>query len=387
MESRAEVERTGVAVGLLLTGVAVVGAQSLLLSPLLSDVAVALDTGPASIGRASAAYGVAAAVAAVGLGRRLDPLPRGLVLRTSAGVLALALVLCAGAPSVQVLAVGQALAGAAAGVLLPVTYALAGELAPPGEETRVVGRVLVGWSVAMVAAVPLAAVLADLAGWRAPFLVLAAVAAALAVLYGALPTGRHGSTRPGSWRSALAQPGVRPLLLVVLAYMAAFYGSYAYLGDHVRAVQGTGASTAGLVSLAYGAGFGVAGLLDGWVDRTGPARLLLPTVLVLVGVYAVLPAAAGLPWALLALCLLWGVVNHSGLGMLVGLLSRHGGTARGMVMALYSSATYLAAALATAALGPVYEGLGFPAVAAAVVVGLLVATFPARRIRAQPAGA
>ncbi len=138
---------------------------------------------------------------------------------------------------------------------------------------------------------------------------------------------------------------------------------------------------AALVPLAYGVGFGVAGLLDAHVDRIGPARLLLPTVLVLAGVYLSVPAAARAVPVLLAACALWGLVNHAGLGMLVSLLGEPGGHARGPVLALYSSVTYLAAALATAALGPLYEGRGIAAVTLVGAGGLLLAALPADRLR------
>ena len=374
--------RLGIGPWVLMAGVAVVGAQSLVLAPVLTDVAASLGTGPAAVGRAAGAYGLATAVSALALGRVVDPLPRTAVLRTAGVVLALGLLLCAAAPNWGALAAGQVVAGLAAGVVLPVTYALAAETAPAGSEARVLGRVLLGWSVALVAVVPLAAALTDLAGWRSTFVALAAAGAAQVALLGRLPAApgpRHA--RAARYRDALARPGVRQLLLVVLAYMAAFYGTYAYLGDHVRSVHGAGAGTAALVSLAYGVGFGVAGLLDGRIDRAGPARLLLPTVLALIGVYLVLPAAARAVPVLLAGCVLWGLVNHAGLGVLVTLLGQRGGPARGPVLALYSTATYLAAALATAALGPLYEARGIAAVTVAVSTGLLLAAVPAARLR------
>jgi MFS transporter, DHA1 family, inner membrane transport protein len=102
---------------------------------------------------------------------------------------------------------------------------------------------------------------------------------------------------------------------------------------------------------------------------------------VLVGCYALLPAAAAAAPVLLVLCAAWGLVNHVGLGVLVGLLTRHSGTARGSVMALYSTATYLAAALAVAALGPVYESVGIAGVVAGAAGALLLALVPARSLR------
>jgi predicted MFS family arabinose efflux permease len=400
--TRTEVEeqpgvRLGPAPWLLMAAVAVVGAQSLLLAPLFVDVARSLGTGPAEVGRAAGAYGLATAVSALALGRAVDRLPRRAVLRGAALGLAAGLLLSAGAQHWGALAAGQAVAGAAAGVLLPVAYATAGELAPESAQTRVLGRVLLGWSVAMVVAVPLAAAAGGVVGWRGALAGLAGLSLALAGLLGRLPEprsprGRDGSGSSGAgYAAALRRPGVRALLLVVLAFMGAFYATYAYLGHHVRAEEGAGAAAAGLVALAYGVGFGAAGLLDGRVDRVGPARLLVPAVLALVAVYGLVPLAAGALPAVLLLAGAWGLVNHLGLSLLVALLSLAGGAARGPVMALYSGVTYLAASLGTAGLGPAYERYGLTVVALVSAAALLLAALPAARVRgiaraAAPAG-
>jgi predicted MFS family arabinose efflux permease len=383
------VARQGTVIGpgsapwLLMAAVAVVGAQPLLLAPLFVDVARSLDTGPAAIGRAAGAYGLATAVSALALGQRVDRLPRRTVLRGAALGLSAGLLLSAGAPHWAWLAAGQAVAGAAAGVLLPVAYATAGELAPADAQTRALGRVLLGWSVAMVVAVPLAAAAGGVVGWRGALAGLAGLALVLVRLLGRLPEPR--TTRPagvgGGYAPALRRPGVRPLLLVVVAFMGAFYATYAYLGHHVRAEEGAGAATAGLLALAYGVGFGVAGILDGRVDRIGPSRLLVPAVLALVAVYGLVPPAAGSLWTVLVLAVAWGLVNHLGLSLLVGLLSGAGGPARGPVMSLYSGVTYLAASLGTAGLGPLYERHGLPVVALVSAAALLLAVLPAARVR------
>ncbi len=377
------VARLGPAPWLLMAAVAVVGAQSLLLAPLFVDVARSLGTGPAEVGRAAGAYGLATAVSALALGRVVDRLPRRAVLRGAALGLAAGLLLSAAAQHWGVLAAGQALAGAAAGVMLPVAYATAGELAPASAQTRVLGRVLLGWSVAMVVAVPLAAAAGGLVGWRGALAGLAGLSLALVALLGRLPEPRSARGRGdgGGYTAALRRPGVRPLLLVVLAFMGAFYATYAYLGHHVRAEEGAGAAAAGLVALTYGLGFGAAGLLDGRVDRAGPARLLVPAVLALVAVYGLVPLVAGALPAVLVLAVAWGLVNHLGLSLLVALLSLAGGAERGPVMALYSGVTYLAASLGTAGLGPAYERYGLAAVALVSAGALLLAALPAARVR------
>src|SRR3546814_12009293 len=68
--------------------------------------------------------------------------------------------------------------------LFPYTTRFRSDLAPQDLRSRAVGRVIVGWSVAMVLGVPAAALLAEQLGWRGAYAIIAGVAgiAALSVL-------------------------------------------------------------------------------------------------------------------------------------------------------------------------------------------------------------
>src|SRR3546814_14019192 len=90
--------------------------------------------------------------------------------------LGLALTGCALAADAVMLALAMAVCGLAAGVVLPTTYALAGDLAPQDLRSRAVGRVIVGWSVAMVLGVPAAALLAEQLGWPGAYAIITGVA-------------------------------------------------------------------------------------------------------------------------------------------------------------------------------------------------------------------
>src|SRR3546814_8583695 len=121
-------------------------------------------------------------------------------------------------------------------------------------------------------------------------------------------------------------------------------------------------------------GFGLAVFGDGLLDRRGPWRVAAPSFLVLAGLMLLLPlAAAESPWAVVALALPWGVVNHFGLNVLVSLLSSGEAALRGAVMGLYGAVTYLAHFLAGAGLGLVYAEAGFTTVAVVAAVGLVAA--------------
>src|ERR1700754_2526549 len=148
----------------LTAGVVVVGAQAFVLAPLLPDIAAGVGASVGEAGRALSAYGIGIVASALLLGRRLDAVPRRTVLLAGMGALAAAAGASAFATHWTVLALAQLVGGIGVGVVLPATYALATELAPPGAGARVTGRVLTGWSIALVAGVPLATVLGDAAG-------------------------------------------------------------------------------------------------------------------------------------------------------------------------------------------------------------------------------
>jgi len=351
-----------------------VGAQAFVLAPLLPDIATGLSASTAEVGRALSAYGVGIVASALLLGRRLDVLSRRAVLLAGMGALAVAAAGSAAAPHWSLLALAQLVGGAGVGVALPATYALAAELAPPGAAARATGRVLTGWSIALVAGVPLATVLGDAIGWRAAFGGLAVLCAGQVALYGLLPATPAAGPGRGALGAALRAPGVAVLLTGVLAYMAAFYGVFAFVGVEIRAVHGGGATTAGLVALSYGLGFGLAAAADRLLDRLGTARLVAPALALLAAVYLALAATVGAFALFLAVAAVWGLVNHIGLALLLSRLAEVAPDLRGAVLALNTAATYGGAAVAGALAGPLYEwaGFGWLATSAAVLLALAV---------------
>ncbi|MHA6784853.1 MFS transporter [Pseudonocardia saturnea] len=354
----------------LTAGVVAVGAQSFVLAPLLPDLAAALVATPTEIGRALAAYGIGVVAAALLLGPRLDRVPRRSALTAGSVALALAGAATAIAPNWEVLAGAQVVAGVGAGVVLPATYAFAAELAGPGAAERATGRVLLGWSIALVAGVPLATVLADAVGWRGVLGALAVLAGAQAVLCRTLPDLGSRPASPVRIGVALRIPGVAPLLAGTLAFMSAFYAVFGFAGAEIRLLHGGGATGAGLLALGYGLGFGLGAAVDRFAGRTGPA----PVLAALAAVYLLLGATVGLLPAMLVVAVAWGLVNHLGLTLLVSRLGAAAAEARGAVLALNSGATYGGAAVAGLLAGPLYEAAGFGALAAAaaVVVALAV---------------
>jgi len=356
---------------LVLTGcVGVIGSNSLVLGPIAPEVATSFVTGVPAVMTASSAFGIGTAASALFLARHIDRLGARRMLRLAMTLLAAALFLSAASPAVAALVAAQLLAGMASGVALPAIYASAAAIAQPGREARMIGVVLTGWTLSMVAGVALSAVLADLVHWRAVYVAVALLAALATVALSTLGHRDPPKVGPAPMPfAALRLRGVKPLLVACGGFMAAFYGVYGYLGDHLHHGLGHPISMNGLAALLYGIGFGGSMLLDGIADRLGARRLMPLAFLAVAAVYLALALFAGSTTAVLAIVFLWGLANHFGLNMLIMRLTAIDPAQRGTIMGLNSAVTYLAVFLGTSGFGPLYANYGF-ALCAFVATGL-----------------
>ena len=127
---------------LLMAGIAAVGLQALMLSPLLTDIAHTLNAGPRELGFASGAYGAGVALMAFLVAPRLGHWPKRTAIRCAFAVMTAGLSLSAVAWDWRVLVAGQFITGLAAGVIIPGTYALTADITAPEMRSQAIGRVI-----------------------------------------------------------------------------------------------------------------------------------------------------------------------------------------------------------------------------------------------------
>lgn len=358
---------------ILMCGIAAVGIQALMLSPMLPDIARALAAGPVEIGIASGAYGVGVALAALLAAPRLGQWPKRQAIQIAFAVIAAGLALCASAFDWRMLVAGQFVTGLAAGVIIPGTYALTADLTPDHMRSRAMGRVIFGWSVAMVAGVPVAAILSDLVDWRGTFIAVALISAVMIFGIGLLPKAEAtAASRPVPYARALAVKGIPLALVATFVFMIGFYQTYTFLGDHTRHLHQAGAWLGGLIACSYGIGFGLAVLFDGFIDRMGPARLMAAALFVVGINYILLPFATLNLWTAIAYPLVWGLVQHVGMNVLVSYIGAAPAAERSTAMGLFSFITYVAVGIGGGVYGSVYAVYGFFATSLAATASLWV---------------
>lgn len=357
----------------LLLGVFAVGSEALVISPLLEDIADDFGTGVDAAGLSVSVYGLAVAIVAPAAGWVADRISRRGAILWGLVIFAVAGILCALAPSLLSLVAGRALCGVGSGLFLPAAYAWVGDEVPYESRARIMGWVIAGWALALVAGVPAGGLIGQVAGWRealAALAVLAAVATVLAVRL--LPAGSGaGRTTTGAprigLRRALSEPVVRLLLAVNLLDMLAFYGIYTYLGSFLRDELDVRSGAAGALILAYGAGVALMSANGRVIDRIGKARSVTLTLGVLTAIYLGLPWVAALPVALVAVLMVMGTQQAGFLTAMATLATNAMPEGRGAVVALMSCTTYIGVTLGAAAMGPVFEGPGY------AVIGLVCA--------------
>ncbi len=351
----------------LVLGIVAIGIEGLVISAVLSDLARDFGADAAQAAWAVAVYGLALAVTAPVVGLWGGRLPRKVVMGAGLATFVVAGLLCAVSWSFSMLVAARALCGAGAGAFLPSCYAYVGDSTPYEDRGRVMGRVMAGWSLALIAGVPLGSWIGELWGWRATFAGVGALGIVALLLVMRLPTAVpqvsvgqvQGSVRQDAmmvWRSNMPR-----FLLVNFLDMVSFYSVYTFLGVVVRERMGVGSAVFGTLVLCYGLGLLIGTMNARLLDRLGKELTATGTLALLVLVFAALPPATGSA-TLLATCMLaWGLLQGLTQTAVATLLTQAGGSSRSFATACMSCTTYLAVAAGAFGGGMLLDAHGFTA--------------------------
>ena len=358
-----------------LIAVMAVGTDSLILSALLQPMAQQFGIDGATAAWAAAAHGIALAVAAPVVALAFGHVPRrslmiaGLILLLS-GAIAGTL-----ATHFATLVASRFLAGSGAGIFLPACYAHAGDVASMGHRSRIMGRVMAGWSGALLAGLPVASLLSVGLDWRAGFLPAAALAGLAALMIGAsrsiVPAATPLRLTVHDTRAFLRRMAVP--LGVNFLNMLSFYGVYTFLGLALAEPHGANGALFGLLAQAYGFGLLASTLSAFLLDRFGLDRATATALLLLAGAIPFVAMARGETAVLVACMFFWGLFQGWCQTGIAALAAAEGGGQRGLATALLSTTTYLAVAAGAAGGSLIMTFAGFTALSLAAGVSAAAA--------------
>jgi predicted MFS family arabinose efflux permease len=356
------------------TGIFTVVTSEMLPVGLLTPIAAALAVSEGAAGQTLTITGVVAAVSAPLVVPAL-----GLM-----GLLALANLLAAWSPTFPVMIGARVAVGIAMGGVWSVAAGLAMRLVRAGSVGRATATIFSGIAVASVLGVPAGTFLGALAGWRAAFVVVAtvsaAVALAMAVLLPRLPAERAAGL--SGITALLRNPRVGTGLVVVALLVIGHFGAYTYVRPVLEA-RAIDAPLIGTLLLVYG----VAGVAGNFVAGTAAARSVRRTVLVLAGLLVaavlLLALAPSAPLAAVAL-VVWGL-GYGGVSVTAQTwMTVAAPDARETASSLFAGVFNGAIALGAVGGGLVVDGFGPTAVlawGAVLVLGALVAMGLGRPVR------
>ena len=329
--------------------------------PVVPQIATGLGVEPATAALLSSAFTLPYALVQPLLGALADMFSKARLMLLCLTVVTVATVACAFAPSFEFLFIGRVIAGLAAGGVVPISFALVGDLVPVRGRQVAMGRLLFAIMTGNLLGATCAGVVGDLVGWRGVFIVTGVLGCI--VLAVALP-GFRGETHKSAggfdlsnlvpnYRTIFRNPQAKFCFGTVFLEAVFMYGVFPYIATMLHEAGVTRASIAGLVI----GGFGVGGALyalsvsrllrylgETWMMRAGGTVMSLCLVVI----------ALRVPWPgqiVDFVCLGFGFyMLHAVIQIYASELAP---AARGSAMALHSFFFFLGQAV-----GPVIYGMG-----------------------------
>jgi len=348
----------------LTVGVLAVGVEALVVAPVLNDIAGEFGVGVTQAALLVAVYGLSLAVCSPVVALLSQRVARKKTMTAGLAIFVLAGVICALAPYFSILLSGRILCGVAAAAFLPACYAYIGDEIPFEQRGKSMGRVMAGWSLALIIGVPLGSVIAQWYGWRATFLAVSALACIALYLLARLPSKPTGKPVPYMLSGLLAN-GVPLLLAINFFDILSFYAVYTFLGVVAKERLLIGTGSFGLIVLFYGSGLALSTFNAVALDRFGKERVLGLALLLLTAMLMLLSFATWSVPALGAGMLGWGVFQGLAQTASATLLTEAAKNARGIAMAFMSCTTYMAVFVGSTGGAWLLDGAGFDVLAMA----------------------
>ena len=210
----------------------------LIVPPLLVEIATDLEISVAVAGQLATATFAAWAVTGVSAGPLSDSFGRRPVAMVCLAILSVSMLACAVAPNLETLLALRVLTGLGGGVIPPNIIGSVADVISPARRAQAVGALLSIQGLASAICVPLVAVLADVGGWRLPFILYGSLlVAALVANWLWLPKEQGERVRNfaylSRYKSLVTMRFFRVAVAVNLTQRIAYWGSISYFAAYL----------------------------------------------------------------------------------------------------------------------------------------------------------
>jgi predicted MFS family arabinose efflux permease len=340
---------------------------------LLPQMAQSLAVSEAWVGQTVTIYAIGSLMAAIPLTAATQGLRRRPLLLAALAGFVLANTVTTLSTSFVLTMTARFLAGVSAGVLWALLAGYAARMVPEHQKGRAIAVAMVGTPLALSLGVPAGTFFGNLVGWRVCFGIMSGLALVL-MLWARLKLPDFAGQAAGralSLRQVFTLPGVRPVLVAVLAFVLAHNVLYTYIAPFLSAAGMAQRTDAVLLV------FGVASLLGIWIVGVLIDRRLRAMTLGSIGVFAMAALALGVardvPGVVYVAVAAWGVAFGGSATLFQTALANVAGSAADVAQSMLVTAWNLAIAGGALVGGVLLERLGAGAFAPALVALLVVA--------------
>ena len=360
--------------------------SSLMLAPLLVDIAAEFDVSVAVAGQVGTATFAAWAISVVSVGPLSDSLGRRPVALAGLSLLAVGVLASAFAPNLETLMVTRVVTGLGGGMIPPNGMAAVVDVVPHARLARAVGTLISFTTLSAVIGVPAVALMADLGSWRLPFLAIGfLLTACIALNWFWFP--KNEATKPRTftffsrYRDLLALPVLRAILAANLAQRIAYMAIFSYLATYLIDDYGVSVSAVAIPLAVVGIG-GVVGSYIGGTVATRPDRMsLIAASAIGGGVAAAALFSVDLPvWAVVAIATVSIALLSLPWTVIIAVCAEISGNSRATGVGLIGVSNQTGA-VGGAALGGLllavsgFPGIGYLCLGAVVVSAVVIVVF------------
>lgn len=337
-----------------------VGADELMLGPILAPIGKDLGVQPERVTLFITAYSLALAMIAPLLGSLSDRLGRIKVMLPAALLFGAASVATGLVENFEWGLASRVLTGLASAGMLPIAFAMAADSAGTDAMKRI-AWVQAGLTLGMIASPAVGALLTQWLSWRAAFILLGVcawgVAAALALLpAGQAPAEKSAEHQEDKGPRLLAIPGAVGALLAMCLGLGGGIGLFNLVGQHLRDTQEWSIGSVGGLYALLGIISVIGNLLmprlSGRVESGRTLMRMALVVCLLVSVWFYLYPAEQ---PMLLPLLLWALAGGIGSPALQGYIAQLSSAHRGMLMSLAMTMMHLGVALWSGVAGFAYS--------------------------------
>ena len=357
-----------------------------IIPPLLVELSTDLDVPVAAASQLATVTFAAWAVSLVCVGPLSDSFGRRPVALTGLSILVVSVIGSAFAPNIETLLALRMLTGLGGGALPPTAVGVVSDVISPARRAQAVTALLALNGVVSAVTVPMVAVLADLGGWRLPFIVVGALLAVALLMNGVwFPRDSRERVRNfaffSRYRSLLSLRFFRVAIAVGTTQRIAFWATLSFFPAHLILAYDVPLGLVAWPLLITAVGQMVGSYSAAWVAKRRIRAALIAVTSAVGGVCACLFFAVDLGlWPAVAMVSIGAGLLSVSTPALVAASTEYSGESKSTGASLMGLTNQSSGALGAAISGALlaftgYAGIGYLCLAVTIVSALLTPLF------------